>query len=199
MISPVLPLGRMWRGRGAVRQTLLKLGKTIVNSRRGPLLVGSVAAGFQLLWICPLCWFAHGAGVLRGFSFHWKLRLGNCRFPSSFICKRFISVLNLSRISSAAVQWANCPGSRCRRPGVSRRNPRGFEDSLIFGIWHEPSKLGFLSGVGGCWECLDNADRSRVLTCPAACHQRPIRMFGLQFCRALTVSLDRCQIHPGWC
>lgn len=149
MISPVLPLGRMWRGRGAVRQTLLKLGKTIVNSRRGPLLVGSVAAGFQLLWICPLCWFAHGAGVLRGFSFHWKLRLGNCRFPSSFICKRFISVLNLSRISSAAVQWANCPGSRCRRPGVSRRNPRGFEDSLIFGIWHEPSKLGFLSGVGG--------------------------------------------------
>lgn len=149
MISPVLPLGRMWGGRRAVRQTLLKLGKTL-NSSRGSVLAGSVAAGIQLLWICLLCWFPHWAGVLGGFSFHWKLQLGNCRIPYLFICNGFISVLNLSCISSAAVQWANCPGRRCRRPGVSRRNPRGFEDSLIFGIWHEPSKLEFLSGVGVC-------------------------------------------------
>lgn len=81
MISPVLPFGRMWRGRRAVRQTLLKLGKTIVNSRRGSLLEGSGAAGIQLLWICPLCWFPHWAGVLGGFSFHWKLKLGNSRIP----------------------------------------------------------------------------------------------------------------------
>lgn len=53
---PVLPLRLTQRGRWAVRQTLLKLGKTVIIDRRGSLVKGSIAGEFQLSWICLLHW-----------------------------------------------------------------------------------------------------------------------------------------------